>query len=222
MPSSSAHSSTAVALTSSRILDTVGVAPKKVWEGIYMASCVNNADPLGQGRITMYVPQVLGTSISNWATPLGYGYVEIPPINAMVHCYFAGGDINQPVYIYVNTNNTSAAALTVGTGAAPQTATTTPTTAAGLTTGLAVSADPTAASVTAEFVTNSSAVSNASIVAGDFTTLGKDMTGDNFSRLIIKSPAQLAAGITDYVSIFLGFRRQYIWKRRIKYKLCGW
>ena len=191
MPSSSSHSSTAVALTSSRILDTVGVAPKKVWEGIYMASCVNNADPLGQGRITMYVPQVLGTSISNWATPLGYGYVEIPPINAMVHCYFAGGDINQPVYIYVNTNNTSAAALTVGTGAAPQTATTTPTTAAGLTTGLAVSADPTAASVTAEFVTNSAAYTGAQIIAANTIPSMEDETSNNVAYLLIKSPALL-------------------------------
>lgn len=179
MPASPSHSQ-AVALTSSRVLDTVGVAPKKVWEGIYMASVVNNADPLGEGRVTLYVPQVLGTAVSNWARPLGYGYVEIPPVNAMVHVQFAGGDINQPVYIYVNTNNTSASALSVGVKAAPQTKTATPTTVAGTTTGMTVQPNSNSTStpnVVVQFPT-SATYTPSGIQAADQSTLsGLVITG---------------------------------------------
>lgn len=83
-----------------RVVPTVGTEPKRTWDEIYMASCAQNNDPLNQGRIKMYVPQVLGKAISDWATPLGFSPITIPAVGQMVHAYFAGGDINRPVYIY--------------------------------------------------------------------------------------------------------------------------
>lgn len=94
--------SQAVSLNASRILETVGTPPKQTWDGIYAASCVQNNDPLNEGRITMYVPQVLGMAVSNWATPLGFGNVVIPSPGQMVHAYFLGGDVNHPVYACIN------------------------------------------------------------------------------------------------------------------------
>lgn len=87
-------------LNTSTFLDTVGVAPKKMFHGIYLASVVNNNDPLGQGRVTLKVPQVLGTATSNWAVPLGFTLTSVPATGTMVHAYFTGGDVNHPIYIF--------------------------------------------------------------------------------------------------------------------------
>lgn len=92
----------AVSLNASRILNTVGTPPKQQWNGTYMASVVQNNDPLGEGRVTLYIPQVLGTAVSNWARPQGYGSMAIPQVGQMVHASFNGGDINHPVYSYVS------------------------------------------------------------------------------------------------------------------------
>jgi hypothetical protein len=92
----------AVTLNASRVLNTVGVAPKQMFHGVYLASVVSNNDPLGEGRITMYVPQVLGTAVSNWARPLGYTATDIPAVSSMVHAYFAGGDVNHPIYVKIS------------------------------------------------------------------------------------------------------------------------
>src|SRR6185437_6225603 len=93
------ESSSSVSLNASRILGTVGTQPKQQWHGIYLASCVQNNDPLGEGRIKMFVPQVLGDAVSNWARPLGYKPSDIPPVGTMVHAYFAGGDVNHPIWV---------------------------------------------------------------------------------------------------------------------------
>lgn len=96
------ESSSSVSLNASRILGTVGTQPKQQWHGIYIASCVQNNDPLGLGRIKMFIPQVLGNAVSNWARPLGYHPTDIPVPGTMVHAYFAGGDVNQPIWVRID------------------------------------------------------------------------------------------------------------------------
>jgi hypothetical protein len=92
----------AVTLNASRVLNTVGTPPKEMYHGIFLASVVNNNDPLGEGRVTLYIPQVLGTAVSNWAVPLGYTPTDIPAPTTMVHAYFAGGDVNHPIYVKIS------------------------------------------------------------------------------------------------------------------------
>jgi len=96
-----------------RILGTVGVDQKHMFHGIYMASVVNVNDPLGEGRVTLKIPQVLGTATSNWADPLGFQPSDVPPPGTIVHAYFTGGDVNFPIYASLNlaTVNSEIAAL---------------------------------------------------------------------------------------------------------------
>lgn len=62
----------------------------------------------------MYVPQVLGTAVSNWATPLGFGNMTaIPTPGQMVHAYFLGGDINHPVYACINLSTVNSDVTTI-------------------------------------------------------------------------------------------------------------
>lgn len=96
------ESSSSVSLNASRILNTVGTQPKQQWHGVYIASCFQNNDPLGEGRIKMFVPQVLGNAVSNWAKPLGYNPPDIPQPGEMVHAYFAGGDVNHPLWVRID------------------------------------------------------------------------------------------------------------------------
>jgi hypothetical protein len=93
---------------SSRVLSTVGTPQKKMFHGIYEASVVNNNDPLGLGRVQMYVPQVLGLAVSNWAVPLGFSTQDnAPAVNTIVHAYFTGGDVNHPVYAFTTNVETA-------------------------------------------------------------------------------------------------------------------
>lgn len=93
------ESSSSVSINASRILPTAGTQPKAQWHGVYIASCAQNNDPLGEGRIKMHVPQVLGNAVSNWARPLGYKPSVVPAVGQMVHAYFAGGDVNHPIWV---------------------------------------------------------------------------------------------------------------------------
>ena len=67
--------------------------------GVYDAVVHNNADPLNTQRVVLKIPQVLGTSLSNWAPPLANATGN-PPVNGLaVYAMFIGGDVNYPVYI---------------------------------------------------------------------------------------------------------------------------
>jgi cytoskeletal protein CcmA (bactofilin family) len=91
-------------LNASPSVSAAGTAAKRMWYGIYTASVVSIQDPLKQSRVTLKIPQVLGTSTSNWAVPVGFEPV-IPSVNQMVWAMFLGGDINHPLYIYASTSN---------------------------------------------------------------------------------------------------------------------
>lgn len=84
---------------------TVGEKPVKQWLGIYKGIVVNNADPLGQQRIQAQVPQVLGTAVTTWASPLLPIGVAGPPTGTFIAVVFLGGDPDKPVYL----NQTAAA-----------------------------------------------------------------------------------------------------------------
>lgn len=83
-----------------RVVAPVGTSPTKQIFGVYQGSVVSTGDPLNQGRVQVTVPQVLGSAVSNWASPLGQSSLVSPvTVNQYVYVMFIGGDINQPVYL---------------------------------------------------------------------------------------------------------------------------
>lgn len=78
---------------------TVGEKPVKQWLGVYKGIVVNNADPLGLQRVQAQVPQVMGTAMTTWASPLlPIGEVG-PPTGTFIAVVFLGGDPDKPCYI---------------------------------------------------------------------------------------------------------------------------
>jgi len=75
-----------------------GPKPEKQWHGIYDAVVINNNDPLGEDRVRMQVPQVLGAVYSNWAYPMSSSAPGAPAVGTFVFASFRGGSINDPVY----------------------------------------------------------------------------------------------------------------------------
>jgi Pectate lyase superfamily protein len=86
-------------VSSGRILRTVGTEVSPKLPGIYVAKVKTSRDPLGQNRIQMLIPQVLGTATSNWAFPVGFpSSSNVPAVGSVVYATFLGGDRNHPVY----------------------------------------------------------------------------------------------------------------------------
>lgn len=82
-----------------RVVGPVGTDPTSQFSGLYLGSVVNTNDPLQQSRVTLYVPQVLGTAVSNWAMPIGNSAIlGSVTTGQIVYATFIGGDRNQPVY----------------------------------------------------------------------------------------------------------------------------
>lgn len=73
--------------------------------GKYRGSVMENVDPLGQGRLIVHVPDVLGELPSTWALPCvpmagpGMGTVFVPPVGASVWVEFEQGDPQQPIWV---------------------------------------------------------------------------------------------------------------------------
>lgn len=80
-------------------LPTAGQRPVQQWLGAYYGVVSNTNDPLGQNRVTMKVPQVLGLAVTTWATPLVPISGSPPAVGALVIAIFIGGDPDQPVYL---------------------------------------------------------------------------------------------------------------------------
>ncbi|KAB1990054.1 MULTISPECIES: phage baseplate assembly protein V [Streptomyces] len=78
--------------------------PARRYLGKYRGTVEDTADPLGIGRITAKVPDVLGDEPSTWALPSfpvagpGMGHYAVPPSGAGVWLEFEQGDINFPVW----------------------------------------------------------------------------------------------------------------------------
>lgn len=94
-------------------LPTAGAVADSQWTGIYAAKIAIVTDPLGQGRVQLAIPQVLGTGISNWALPMQPGI--IPAVGTYCLALFLGGDINAPYY-FVGVTASLVEAVTNGTG----------------------------------------------------------------------------------------------------------
>jgi hypothetical protein len=72
--------------------------------GKYRAAVADNLDPLGQGRLKAFVPEVLGEIPSGYALPAapfagaGAGFFTVPPIGAGVWIEFEAGDTSRPIW----------------------------------------------------------------------------------------------------------------------------
>lgn len=76
--------------------------------GKYRATVINNIDPEQRGRLTLLIPDVLGTMPSTWAEPCvplagptgpPMGVYMVPPIGAGVWVEFEQGDTNYPIWV---------------------------------------------------------------------------------------------------------------------------
>jgi hypothetical protein len=71
--------------------------------GKYRGKVVANADPLGQGRVQVSVPAVLGEGSLAWAMPCvpyagpGVGLFLVPPVEASVWVEFERGESKFPI-----------------------------------------------------------------------------------------------------------------------------
>jgi len=79
---------------------------RKRYFGKYRGSVVENLDPLEQGRLILFVPDVFGTLPSNWALPcvpmagpqMGTSFVP-PPVGSSVWVEFEQGDPQSPIWV---------------------------------------------------------------------------------------------------------------------------
>ena len=70
----------------------------KRFYGIYRGICVNSEDPLKKGRITLQIPQILGTVVTDWAWPivggLTQGAAPYGTFSSMTNVYQGGTTTN--------------------------------------------------------------------------------------------------------------------------------
>lgn len=67
----------------------------------YRGVVVDTADPDDEGRVRLQVPQLFGTSVTNWATPMDFylNTVYIPSVGEQVWVSFEGADFTYPIYL---------------------------------------------------------------------------------------------------------------------------
>lgn len=75
--------------------------------GIYKGIVKRNDDPRLGHRVTLLIPQILGTAESEWAETTDPNGV-LPAIGALVWVMFSGGDITKPVYTSTGSQQLSA------------------------------------------------------------------------------------------------------------------
>ena len=89
--------------------------------GKYRGTVTGNIDPLKIGRVTVVVPDVLGTNESTWALPCfpfagkGSGWFAVPAVGARVWIEFEQGDPGYPIWTggwWDETEDASSAAQT--------------------------------------------------------------------------------------------------------------
>lgn len=72
--------------------------------GKYSGTVMDNMDPLSQGRLKAFVPEVLGEVPTGWARPCTpyagptSGFFSVPPIGAGVWIEFEAGDVSRPIW----------------------------------------------------------------------------------------------------------------------------
>jgi uncharacterized protein involved in type VI secretion and phage assembly len=79
----------------------------RTYFGKYRGTVYSNNDPHHLGRLMLLVPDVLGSTPSNWAEPCvplagrgeAMGVYLVPPIGAGVWVEFEQGDANDPIWV---------------------------------------------------------------------------------------------------------------------------
>jgi hypothetical protein len=67
--------------------------------GRYQGSVVDDADPIGEHRLRVIVPEVWGTEAGAWAVPsLPPGGAATPAVGDLVWVTFEGGDTDYPIW----------------------------------------------------------------------------------------------------------------------------
>jgi hypothetical protein len=84
---------------STRVASEVGADAPRQWHGVYLARVVNSRVP--DRWLQLQIPQVLGTSVSNWAAPMAAADGTGPGASTgtIVLAMFVGGDVNTPVWM---------------------------------------------------------------------------------------------------------------------------
>ncbi|EWT07985.1 baseplate assembly protein [Intrasporangium chromatireducens Q5-1] len=73
--------------------------------GKYRGICVDNVDPLRQGRIRIEVPEMSAMTSTSWAMPcfpvagIQSGVFAVPPVGAGVWVEFEAGDPDYPIWV---------------------------------------------------------------------------------------------------------------------------
>jgi hypothetical protein len=73
--------------------------------GKYRGTVMNNLDPLQQGRIQAFVPELLGAIPTGWAYPCApvagvmAGFFAVPPPGSGVWIEFEAGDVSRPIWV---------------------------------------------------------------------------------------------------------------------------
>lgn len=86
-------------------LDDMGSRGGPRFFGKYRGTVMNNIDPMGQGRLLVQVPGVLGIFISSWAMPcvpvggIQMGVFVIPPLYSGVWVEFENGNPELPIWV---------------------------------------------------------------------------------------------------------------------------
>jgi hypothetical protein len=75
--------------------------PEIRYHGIYRGIVIATNDPEGLGRVTLTVPQVSGTEVTNWAWPITT-VDTLPNSNDRCWVMFEGGDPNFPIWLGTN------------------------------------------------------------------------------------------------------------------------
>ncbi len=74
----------------------MGLTVSDRYYGLYRAQVISTNDPLKRKRVTLTIPQILGTAPSGWAEIVGVG--SVPKPGATVWATFNGGQVDRPLY----------------------------------------------------------------------------------------------------------------------------
>jgi len=73
----------------------------KRFYGIYQGLVIDNQDPESRGRITVQVPQVTGSAVTDWVAVCSQGGGLAPNVGDAIWIMYIAGDPNFPVWMGV-------------------------------------------------------------------------------------------------------------------------
>lgn len=69
-----------------------------MWSGLYKGVVLSTQDPASLSRVRLQVPQVSGSSATDWVPPAQAGGA-LPSVGSQVWVMYQGGDASYPVYV---------------------------------------------------------------------------------------------------------------------------